>query len=97
MSRNPSSPIKIMVGRFELQEDGSLLAEDGTQLYQWPSGWRYVPPPAVCEVCAAPVVGLYSWHDHMGRLCDFAGCDSCARTKKDQLADLKITPRAYRL
>ena len=74
-----------------------IRSPSGTPLYQWPAGWRLVPPPEVCDNCGKPADGLLSWHDKMGRLQDFAGCVACAKSRRAQIEATGIKPRAARL
>jgi hypothetical protein len=55
-----------------------------SNLYRWPNGWRYVPPPTHCP-CGAVAVGLITWTDKMGRSFDFAGCAKCGRDKRSEI------------
>lgn len=67
-------------------------------LYRWTEGsYRPVPPPTTCAGCGKPAEGLLSWNDHMGRLEDFAGCEACAKTKRQELKGRGIVVRAGRL
>jgi hypothetical protein len=68
-----------------------------SELHQWPSGWRYVPPPQACESCGAPAAGLLSWHGRLGLLFDFAGCAPCAKTRRAQIEAEGFTVRVSRL
>jgi hypothetical protein len=75
-----------------------------SELHQWPSGWRYCPPPDVCEgtnlrgdACGKPADGLLSWHGRMGLLFDFAGCMTCASTRRAQIEAEGYKVRASRL
>ncbi len=70
-----------------------------SELYPWPSGWRYVPMPTRCEArgCTKPAEGLLSWHGRQGLLFDFAGCVACAKTRRAQIAAEGFTVRASRL
>ena len=68
-----------------------------SELHQWPGGWRYVPPPDVCDSCGKPADGLLSWHGRMGLLCDFAGCVACASTRRAQIEAEGYKVRASRL
>lgn len=73
-----------------------LVTESGATLYRWPGGWRYVPPPTLCQKCKQPATGLLSWHDKMGLLYDFAGCNRCASAKRYEVESSRFTVRAYR-
>ena len=71
----------------------------GSILYRWPTGWRYVQAPQVCQGkgCQLPAAGLLSWHNKRGLLYDFAGCSSCARDKRQDIEAQGMTVRASRL
>lgn len=77
----------------------TCLSPSGTTLHRWPTGWRLVPPPALCQQkgCTAPAAGLLTWHDKMGRLNDFAGCVACARVRRTAVEAEGFVVRASRL
>lgn len=73
-----------------------FVTGSGATLYRWPSGWRYVPPPTLCQKCGKPAEGLLSWRDRMGLLYDFAGCDRCASAKRSEVEASRLTVRVHR-
>jgi len=79
-----------------VDELSEFVTESGATLYRWPTGWRYVPPPTLCQGCGKPAEGLLSWHDRMGLLHDFAGCKRCADAKRKEVESSRFAVRAHR-
>ena len=84
---------------YTITGDVARVRATGSTLYRWPTGWRYVQAPRVCQGkgCQRPAAGLLSWHDKRGLLYDFAGCSACARAKREDIEALGFTVRASRL